>query len=279
MFKIGDFSKLTNLTVRALHHYENLELLTPEKIDPQTNYRYYSACQLATVNKIKLLQQIGLPLKTIKEILQNNNIDLLNYHYQLRESEIHHELTELKKKQTIIKRLQTKMKEGKTMEKYHVTLKEIPKRKVMSIRKIIDTSDEENQLWKGLYKELLNQNVKMTNPPFGMSLYHDKEYKEKDIDIEIQSNILGTYNDTNEVTFYEAPAFTMASVTFNGSYEQMPEVSQAIALWIEDNNYKIGGAMVNISYVSPFQDPNPDNWVTESGFILSQNSLEKTTNS
>jgi len=45
MFKIGDFSKLTNLTVRALHHYEELEILVPEKIDTITNYRYYSAQQ------------------------------------------------------------------------------------------------------------------------------------------------------------------------------------------------------------------------------------------
>ncbi len=43
MFKIGDFSKLSSISIRMLRHYDNMELLRPEKIDAQTGYRYYSA--------------------------------------------------------------------------------------------------------------------------------------------------------------------------------------------------------------------------------------------
>ena len=56
MFKIGDFSKLTNLSVRTLHHYESLGVLLPHHIDPENSYRYYSATQLERVNQIKMLQ-------------------------------------------------------------------------------------------------------------------------------------------------------------------------------------------------------------------------------
>ena len=81
MFKIGEFSKISNTTVRTLDHYAALGLLAPEKIDNQTNYRYYSAEQLSQLNQIKLLQQTGLPLKTIKEIIETNDLDFLEKHY------------------------------------------------------------------------------------------------------------------------------------------------------------------------------------------------------
>lgn len=268
MFKIGDFSKLTNLSVRALHHYEELGLLRPEQIDDITNYRYYSARQLGIVNKIKMLQQIGLSLKDIKGVLESDDIKVLEYHYQLKETEMQEELEELKKKQNILKMYKEKMKDGNLMERYYVALKDIPKRKVMAIRKVVSSYDNEHSLWTALHEEFKTQNVKMDNPPAGMTIYHDREYKESEVDIEVQSNIVGNYQDTDEVKFYESPAFAMASVTFNGSYEQMPDVTQAIASWIEANDFVVCGPMVNISYVSPAQDANPDNWITEAGFMV-----------
>lgn len=270
MFKIGDFSKLTNLTVRALHHYEELEILIPEKIDDMTNYRYYSARQLMVVHKIKMLQQIGLSLKNIKDVIESNDVNLLEHHYELRETEIYDELEELKKKQNIVKMYKEKMKDGRSMEKYYVELKEIPKRRVMAIRKVVPSYNDEHSLWTALHEEFMKQNVKMDHSHSGMTIYHDKEYIESDIDIEVQNNIMGSYKDTEDVQFYEFPEFTIASVTFNGSYEQMPAVTQAIASWIEANNFVICGPMVNIPYVSPSQDSNPENWITEAGFMVRQ---------
>lgn len=80
MFKIGEFSKLANLTVRTLHHYEEMELLLPTKIDSVTNYRYYSVQQIEEVNRIRMLQQIGLSLKDIKVIIQTNDMKLLEHY-------------------------------------------------------------------------------------------------------------------------------------------------------------------------------------------------------
>lgn len=268
MFKIGDFSKLTNLTVRALHHYEKLELLLPEKIDKFSNYRYYSAKQLEQVNKIKVFQEIGLPLKTIKKMLNDDDMRFLELHYDLRMTEIQEEIDELMKKRAIVKMYQEKIKERSCVEKYNVTLKTVPERNVMAIRKIIPTYEAEHALWNDLHEEFLNQKVKMANPPSGMTIYHDEEYKEKDIEIEVQSNIVGNYLDTDNVQFFTAPEFVMASVIFNGDFDQMSEVTQALASWIEANQYEITGPMINIPHVSPAQDQNSENWVTEAGFIV-----------
>jgi len=268
VFKIGEFSRLTNLTIRALHHYETIGLLVPKKIDEFTNYRYYSTEQLEIVNRIKILQSIGLPLKAIKEVLYSDNPNTLNTYYDIRKFEIEEEINNLKIKQKLVDEYSKRMKEGISMEKYNVELKKVPSRKVMSLRKIIPTFSEESKLWEKLYAELVKQNVKMTTPPKGMSLYHDKEYKDTDADVEVQSEIVGNYKDTDEIKFFDTSDFTMASVVFNGSYEQMPEINQAIGLWIEANGYELSGPMINIPHVSPAQEDNPDKWVTEAGYIV-----------
>ncbi|MGM0241286.1 MerR family transcriptional regulator [Enterococcus sp. AZ103] len=268
MFKIGEFSRLTNMTVRALHHYEKIDLLVPNKIDEVTNYRYYSTDQLEIVNRIKILQSIDLPLKSIREVLYSDNPNLLNKYYELRKFEIEEEINSLKIKQKLVEDYSKRQKEGINMAKYNVEIKMVPTRKVMSLRKVIPTFDDESKLWEMLYAEFQKQNVKMTNPPKGMSLYHDKEYKDSDIDVEVQSEIIGNYQDTKDVKFFDTSEFTMASVIFNGSYDQMPEVNQAIGLWIKANGYELSGPMINIPHVSPAQEQNPEKWVTEAGYVV-----------
>lgn len=55
----------------------------------------------------------------------------------------------------------------------------------------------------------------------------------------------------------------VASITVNGSYEQMTAVNEAAAKWIETEGYKLAGQMFNIYHVSPAMESDPNKWVTE----------------
>ena len=72
MFKIGDFSKLGQVSVRMLRHYDQLGLLYADQIDTFTGYRYYAVEQLARLNRIIFFKDLGFSLKQIKELLDNN---------------------------------------------------------------------------------------------------------------------------------------------------------------------------------------------------------------
>ncbi|MCA9971180.1 MAG: MerR family transcriptional regulator, partial [Anaerolineales bacterium] len=65
MFKIGDFSKLGQVSTRMLRHYDNLGLLVPDHVDEWTGYRYYSLQQLARLHRIVALKEMGLSLQQI----------------------------------------------------------------------------------------------------------------------------------------------------------------------------------------------------------------------
>ena len=66
-YKIGDFAKLLNTSVRTLRYYNSLGLLIPVEIDVFTGYRYYDDKQINDFNKIKLLQEAGFSLEEIKK--------------------------------------------------------------------------------------------------------------------------------------------------------------------------------------------------------------------
>ena len=75
LFSIGDVAQLFHLSVSSLRHYEALGLVTPEYVDPSTNYRYYSVRQFEPLNTIRYLRAMDMPLTEIAAFLQNRNVE------------------------------------------------------------------------------------------------------------------------------------------------------------------------------------------------------------
>src|SRR3954466_11117933 len=70
MLRIGEFARLGGLTVRALRHYEAQRLLAPAHVDAETGYRLYRYEQLAVLDRILALRDVGLPLAVVRAVLQ-----------------------------------------------------------------------------------------------------------------------------------------------------------------------------------------------------------------
>jgi DNA-binding transcriptional MerR regulator len=72
MFRIGDFSRIARVSSRLLRFYDEIGLFAPAHADPQTGYRYYSVGQLAQLNRILVLKELGFELDQVREILNSN---------------------------------------------------------------------------------------------------------------------------------------------------------------------------------------------------------------
>ena len=70
--KIGEFSRLCRVSVRALRHYEKIGLVVPEIIDRSTGYRYYSVGQMQKMAAVKSFQSMGFSLSEIKELYEDS---------------------------------------------------------------------------------------------------------------------------------------------------------------------------------------------------------------
>ncbi|HHX71048.1 MAG: MerR family transcriptional regulator [Miniphocaeibacter sp.] len=267
MFKIGEFSKLSNITIKMLRHYDEIGLLKADKVDENTNYRYYSAKQLEKAAKITIYKDLGFSLKKIKSLIdsEHKEEELLTY-YKLRIEEIKEEQEKLEKQIHKLK-IVSDINKNLNMIKYNVVEKIIPQRKVISLRKKIPTYYDEGILWNEIYEIITKNNIKPIYDGYTMAIYHDDEYKEEDIDVEIQVTVEDK-DDSNGIELTRTKEQKVVSVTFSGSYEQMPKVAEAVAYYIEQNNLSLTGKMANIFHVSPAQTQNEEEYVTEACYFI-----------
>src|SRR4051795_9948174 len=67
---IGDFSRMTYLSVKALRHYHEQGVLEPAEVDPVTGYRFSSPSQVGPAQMVRRLRELGMPLDDVREVLR-----------------------------------------------------------------------------------------------------------------------------------------------------------------------------------------------------------------
>lgn len=97
LFSIGDMARMFNISTGSLRHYEQLGLLTPERIDENTGYRYYSTRQFEVINTIRYLRTLDMPLTVISEFLKNRSADSIRKKLLHQKQTVMQKLDELKR--------------------------------------------------------------------------------------------------------------------------------------------------------------------------------------
>lgn len=77
LFTIGEMAELFDSNVRTLRYYDEIGILCPEEVSPETGYRYYSTRQFERMNTIKYLRVLGMPLKKIARFFENRDVETL----------------------------------------------------------------------------------------------------------------------------------------------------------------------------------------------------------
>jgi DNA-binding transcriptional MerR regulator len=89
---IGDFSRMTHLSVTALRHYHEVGLLRPAEIDPDSGYRFYAPGQVQIAQVIRRFRDLGMPLDEIRAVLETPDPEVRNQvivaHMQRMESQL-----------------------------------------------------------------------------------------------------------------------------------------------------------------------------------------------
>lgn len=263
MLKIGDFSKLSRVSIRMLRHYDEIDLLKPVWIAPESGYRYYGEKQLPVVGRIKALKDMGFGLTAIGEILDcYEERESLERHLLLKQTELRELARQTAYQLQLLDTALKRLRKDETMN-YNVFLKAFPERYAATVRMNIPAYEMEGMLWSVLVNETAPLNLVPDNPCYCSVVYHDKEYKENDVDVEAQKTVKGRYPDTQHVKFRMLPAVTVASASCKGSYEQLNAVMEAVANWVVDNGYELDGPAFNIYHVSPHETSDPNEFVTE----------------
>ena len=271
MLKIGEFSKLSRISVRMLRHYDDLGLLRPVETDRFTGYRYYSPEQLQTAARIRTLRDMGFGLSAIGEILPcYGDRERLDAFFQIREAELRAAAAETAYRLRLLDTARKQMRKDTTSMDYNIAVKTIPQRTVASLRMTLPSYEAEGMAWDILMRETEPLHPVPDDPCLCCVLFHDDEYKESDVDIEIQKTVRGTYPDTEHVVFKTEPALTVASAIHTGPYSGLDTAMGAVARWVQDNGYTLTGPVLNIYHVSPHETQDPEQFVTEICYAVKQ---------
>lgn len=264
MLKIGEFSRLSMVSIRMLRHYDELGLLTPDATDPFSGYRYYSEEQLVTASRIATLREMGFGLAAVGEMLQCGGDPDRMEPYLLAQRARLAELAETTNRRiTLVSSALRRLRKDENAMNYTVQLKTIPERYAACVRMVIPSYDCEGTLWSTLMSETARMNLVPDDPCLCSATFHDCEHKETDVDVEVQKTVKGRYEDTEHVRFRTLPAVTVASVVHHGSYSAIGQAHAALVGWMRDNGYEFTGPAFYIYHVSPYETRNPDEFVTE----------------
>jgi effector-binding domain-containing protein len=271
VFKIGDFSKLSRISVKALRYYDEIGLLKPVKVDCFTGYRYYSADQLPQLNYITAFKNMGLSLDQIATLIKNDlTPPQMRDIFTLKKAKLQQRVNEERNRLELVEKLLQQIEKEGTMPDYQVVIKKVEPQTIASIRAVLPTYGDLGQLYGEIFGYLGSQGI---TRPAGPTLFicHDTEYKEKDVDIEAGVPIATAIPDSGRVKIYELPGLEQAACTiYQGPYEGIGEAYNAIMAWTESNGYQITGPDRELYLTSPADTNDPNQYVTEIQFPVTK---------
>jgi len=245
MFKIGDFSKLSMVSVKALRYYDEIGLLKPARVDDFTGYRYYSASQLTRLNRILVMKDMGLSLEQITHLLDEELApDQIRGMLRLKQSELHQQLVEGQARLARIEAWLQAFEQEVTMPAYDVVLKQVAPLQVAQIRGVAPSMEQIGPTLERLFDQVLgyiSQQGAIIRGP-AITLYYDTEFCERDVNVGACMPFEGPLKNGEQVKVEELPAVeTMASVIHYGSFSTLNQAYNAIVKWVEANGYHICG--------------------------------------
>ena len=269
MFGIGAFARLGGVSVRTLHHYDEQGLLAPAHVDPDTGYRWYEAEQLARLNRILALRDLGFALGDIGPVLADRvSADELRGMLRLRRLEARDRIDDEAARLARVESRLRRIEEEDTMPDYDVIVKPLPAQHCAVRTERARAFDQTlGEILPRLYGELGAQLARHAITPSGPSIAWYEDSGEETWPIRV---IAGLPIDAPEVPDdleeRTLPAAARGATTVHrGSMDDCVAGYEALLRWTEDTGERIEGYSREV-YLEC--DGPCDTWVTELQFAL-----------
>lgn len=261
VYKIGVFSKMNHVTIKTLRHYDTIGLLKPSHIDESNGYRYYTSNQLPILHQILALREAGFSLDEIKQVQDGVSEKQL---LKRKRSEIMKRIAEETLK---LSKVESYLSSSSINVQYPVIIKELPEAIAASMRTIMPSYDSLFSLVPPMGAEMERLGCECAVPEYCFNIYHDGEYKEKDIDVEVCEAVTELKEDSEMIKFKLITKVDMAAcVLHKGNYKDFPKAYSAVIRFIEENGYEIIDSPRESYIDGVWNKDSVKDWLTEIQF-------------
>jgi DNA-binding transcriptional MerR regulator len=266
MLSIGEFSKVTGLTVKTLRHYHEAGLLAPASVDRQTGYRYYDPAQAEAARVIAFLRGLEFSLDDIRTLLRDRDSDdALLGAMERQRAALAEKVKHLRKAVRSIDQFIAEERRAKAMTQstYAVEEKVLEPVRVAGVR------------MKGHYSEC-GQGFGRIGRKLGrfvcgkpMLLHYDAEYKEEDADFEacmpVRPGAPAAKATADGITLRDLPGGRCVSLMHRGPYDQLGRAYAEAFRYVNDKGYAVTLPTREVYHKGPGMifKGNPKNYLTE----------------
>jgi DNA-binding transcriptional MerR regulator len=262
LLSIGEFSRLSRISVRMLRYYDAHGVLSPARVDPASGYRTYSARALRTADWVRTLRDLGMGVAELTACagLVDDPAAVRAVLEAQRGRLVREAAAALARVGDVDRLLATLDVPAAAVP---VTVRRLPARTVASLRATIPTYADEGVLWQRLYPALAAAGGRPAAPGWTAAVLHDPEFREHDVDVEVLCEVAAPFASTDEVRCVERPGQDVAVGVLRGPYDAIGATVGAVGAWVAEQGLVFDGPLLDVYVVAAAQDPEPAHWLTE----------------
>lgn len=260
MFKIGDFSRLAQVSTRMLRHYDQLGLLVPGHVDQWTGYRYYTIDQLPRLHRLIALKELGFSLEQVAQLLREDEIPLEQLHGMLRMRQAELE-QEVRVGQFRLAQVESRLQQIESAGKpsaYEVLVRSVAAQPVASVRQVVPHVSQMDYFCRALYEQLYNNLRALGVNPSGpeITIYHAEEYTEVDLEVEmavaIDGSVAADSPSSNGITFWTLPSADLcAALIYEGAFADIQPAILELLRWVGTHDHVPAGPLRELHLSGP----------------------------
>lgn len=273
MLQIGEFSRLSRISVRMLRHYDQVGLLKPAEQDAQTGYRRYAVSQLAEANRITVLRDLGFPIREIGRLAHADDGELARA-LDDRARELEEGIGREQRRLADLRRFRQEVEAGGAAVSCEVTLVSVPPYQVVALRMELADYDEERRAWERLGALMGERGITPSEPYTEYCEFCNegagsgssgRAGDDTAVVVEVAVATDAHGEDDGPLCFYRSAALPLAaSIKVYGPYENIAPVYASFARWLEDHPaLRMAGPTREVAHRGPWNADDPQDYLTE----------------
>jgi DNA-binding transcriptional MerR regulator/effector-binding domain-containing protein len=263
---IGDFARATHLSVKALRHYQEEDLLAPAEVDPDSGYRRYDLAQIPTAQVIRRLRDLDMPLEDIRGVLRATDLaergELISRHLRRLEDELSRTKSAVESLRDLLEHPEPNLP---------VEHRSVPPMRVAAISARVTTADLGpwfNGAFGELYATLSAQDVALAGDAGGV--FANALFSDEDGQATVYLPVDTPFRAAGRVGPLELPPVELAVIAHSGPHDNIDRAYGALAAHVTRHALAIEGPIREFYPVSRHHTGDPARWRTEIGWPIFQ---------